>query len=130
MAVASLWMAGDGAPGGWRLQIDQGKEMTREAKMDGDLGLGSLGLRRVTVTASLSTAAVQTPETPRRSPTATRSRRLAQRDTGTRTGGSCVCGLHMRRRQCVPGCQPYCLVLRGRGQVANMAPWAIAVGMG
>jgi hypothetical protein len=34
-AVASLWMAGDGAPGGWRLQIDQGKEMTRETEMDG-----------------------------------------------------------------------------------------------
>jgi hypothetical protein len=43
VAVASLWMAGDGAPGGWRLQIDQGKEMTRETEMDGDLGAWQLG---------------------------------------------------------------------------------------
>jgi hypothetical protein len=90
-------------------------------------GLGSLVLRRVAVTASLSTAAVQTLETPRRSPTQPLAVAVSHSAAQEHEQAAAVCPqLHMR--QCVPGCQPYCLALRGH--VANMAPWAIAVGMG
>jgi hypothetical protein len=91
VAMASLWMADDGALGGWRLQIDQGKEMTREAEMDEDLGAWQLGAspsRRHSVAVHS-----RSPDSRDASPfadSATRSRRLAQRGTGTRTGGGCV----------------------------------------
>jgi hypothetical protein len=128
-------MAGDGAPGGWRLQIDHGKEMTREA----DLGAWQLGAspsRRHSVAVHS-----RSPDSGDASPfavSATRSRRLAQRHRNMNRlqagDGGYVCvpvcpQVHMR--QCVvPGCQPYCLGPWLCGHVANMAPWAIAVGMG
>jgi hypothetical protein len=108
-------MVGDGAPGGWRLQIDQGKEMTRETEMDGTWGLSSLGLRRVAVTASLSTAAVRTPETPLRSPT----QPLADSDRKEHEQAAAVSCVRCLMRECLAWpC----------GHVANMGPWAMAVG--
>jgi hypothetical protein len=86
-------MAGDGAPGGWRLQIDHGKEMTREAEMDGDLGAWQLGAspsRRHSVAVHS-----RSPDSGDASPfavSATRSRRLAQRHRNiNRRAAAAVC---------------------------------------
>jgi hypothetical protein len=86
----------------------------------GTWGLGSLGLRRVAVTASLSTTAVQTPETPRRSPTQPLAVAVSHSGTGTRTGGGCVCP-HASMRARLPALLPCVAHEQVRGSWAGNA---------